>query len=130
EVSMLGIAENDLLNEEEIAEFNALVGGQKSNEEWQRAIERCQPFEIALRSFFRRHGESMTSQALDGMNDIIEQRPWDPSPKTQPQKIQDDLQGENAEFERAFLSMADDVAHSPISVMMDDTVSGDLSRFM
>jgi hypothetical protein len=127
ELAILGIAEQDLLSQGEVEEFSGLTGF--SDEDWRRAIERCQPFKESLASFFRRHGESMTSPILDSMSDIIQQLPWDPRPKTQPQKLLDNLNGENAEFERAFMSMADDVARSPVSVMLDDTVSADLSRF-
>jgi hypothetical protein len=129
ELKMLGITEDVLLSSEEIDEVNRVIAHSKSDDEWVRAMERCKPIEVALRSFFKRHGELMISPTLNSMSEILDQRPWDPKPKTQPQKILDGLQGENAEFDRAFLSMAEDVSNSATSVMMDDSVSGDLTRF-
>jgi len=70
----------------------------------------------------------LTSKPLQSLGKLLVEMPWDPMPKTQPQKLLDSSAGKNAEFDRAFFTMVDDVADSRTSVMMDDTVFGGVMR--
>lgn len=132
ELALLRVRESDLLSEREIQEFEAVLKSRgEDGEDWARAMDRAEPIRDALAAFFRSQGDALTSQPLIALRGqgLIEEQPWDPTPRTQPQKLIDLEKGEDTAWEREFLTMVDDVANAPVSVMMDGSVQGYLSRF-
>ena len=91
------------------------------NDDWNQFLDRAEPFIRALRRRLRESIESFQSPAMSALVErgLLLEDPWDDLPKSRPRQIQDDLLGPNAEFERAFLTMAEDLAHTPSSVMLD-----------
>ncbi|MBY0689049.1 hypothetical protein [Microbacterium marinilacus] len=98
------------------------------NDDWNKFLDRAEPFVRALRRRLRESIESFQSPAMSGLAErgLLIEDPWDDLPKSRPRQIQDDLLGPNAEFERAFLTMAEDLAHTPSSVMVDDELEHSL----
>lgn len=98
---------------------------------WNQFLDRAEPFVRALRGRLHESIEAFQSPAISGLVErgLLLEDPWDDLPKSRPRQIQDDLLGPNAEFERAFLTMAEDLAHTPSSVMLDDELEHSLRAF-
>ncbi len=130
ELKRVNVEEIDLLTEAEIASIERAMD--PASGEWDAVIppyvERVQPIRVALAAYYRAHRELLTSAPLQSLVDLLEEQPWDPTPKTQPQKLLDSAVGRDAEFNRAFFTIVEDVAKSTTSVMMDDTVFGGVAR--
>lgn len=136
---MLGLDERDLLTEAELERYASVhesgaFDGEPAEDErealWQEFVERAEPYRLAIMELHRAKGLALESKALRDLSErgLLEESPWDQTPKTRPQQIIDNLTGENAEFERAFLSMAAEVANSPKSVMFDDAVGSRITQ--
>ncbi|ANP73035.1 hypothetical protein [Cryobacterium arcticum] len=130
ELTRLKIAESDLLTNAEIASIEAALDPESG--EYARvipdSIKRVESIRVALAAHYRLHGDMLTSEPLRALDGLLEELPWDPTPKSQPQKLADISAGNDMEFNRAFFTIVDDVVNSRTSVMMDDTVFGGVKR--
>ena len=102
----------------------------KYDVEWEKLQARAEPMRRALRRRHAEAAEAFQSQALSDIasSGLLKQVAWDPLPKSRPRQVIDNLVGENAEFERAFHAMVDDVVGTPNSVMLDDEVNSAIAR--
>lgn len=133
ELSRLKLGESDLLTGLEVATIEReLLTVTSESGDWDkvilRSLERVEPIRDAMAGYFRSRGDLLTSEPLRSLGELLVEMPWDPTPRTQPQMLLDIGAGKNAEFDRAFFTMVDDVANSSTSVMMDDTVFGGVKR--
>lgn len=113
--------------EEQKAAYRAELD--KNTAYWDALLDRAAPFRAALltRLFEARNAfQSAALQAL-AIDGLVEELPWDPLPKSRPRQIIDNLTGPNTEFERAFTTMAHEVADTPRSVMVDNELHSALS---
>ena len=101
----------------------------KHDDYWAEFLERAEPFYEALRAHLFEARSAFSSEALGALSTsgVLVESPWDSLPKSRPRQIIDDMTGPNAEFERAFESMVEDVVGSPKSVMLDDAVHSAMS---
>ncbi|NUU06191.1 hypothetical protein [Leifsonia sp. C5G2] len=135
ELAVLDMNLNDLLSESDIGKFSEVLmrdGRPIPDALWEELVDRAEPLRLALMKHHRSRGEALTSQALEKLSlaGLIEDLPWDLTPKTRGQQIRDSEAGENAEFERAFFAMVDEVESSPSSVMLDDVISARVKKFV
>lgn len=130
ELARLNLLESDLLSEADIAGIEEALdpNSGKWDAEVPAYIERVQPIRVAIAAYFRAHGDALTSDRLKSLEGLLDEQPWDPTPKTQPQKLMDSAAGKTTEFDRAFFTVVDDLATSSTSVMMDDSVFGGVTR--
>lgn len=97
----------------------------KYDAEWETFLDRSQPFQRALRRRLAEAVDAFESRPLNDLaaSGLLRQVAWDPLPKSRPRQVIDDLVGDNTEFERAFSAMADRVATTTSSIMLDDEVN-------
>lgn len=84
-------------------------------------LDRSQIFRAALAALYLQAEDRFTSAALNRWNagGLLAEEPWDHTPRSRPRQLIDSMVGPTAEFDRAFAAMADDVASSSRSVMVD-----------
>jgi hypothetical protein len=139
EMEVLRLKAESLLADDEIGRFEAILlpptATEISESErdllWSEALDRAEPLRQALMALHRERGEALTSSVFAefAAAGFMDELPWDSTPKTRGRQIADSDAGENAEFERAFFAMVDEVETSPLSVMLDDVVSTRIARF-
>jgi len=100
----------------------------KSNQYWDDFWDRAAPFRDALRRHYKEQELSFRSAGIARLAEsgLVNESPWDSTPRSRPREVLDHLSGPNTEFDRAFASMAEDVANSRKSVMLDGQVRSSL----
>jgi len=107
------------------------AGRSLDNEIWEEFWDRAGAYRTALQEMFHARGQSLESVSLTALStsDIFDQGPWDRMPKSRPREVLDHMKGPNAEFERAYWAMVEEVSTSNKSVMLDSEVRESLASF-
>lgn len=127
------LAESDLLTVTEVDSFDEEFRhgvAAMSEQRWSDFLERARPIQLAVTKRLRKDGEAFMSTSIRALaaRGLIEEQVWDPTPRSQAQKVVDRSRSENSEFQRAFSTMVDDLVSSQASVMMDAAVSGAMNK--
>lgn len=125
-LDILGLTKRDLIDRNDIETYQASFGEDSEDDRrlWAEFRDKAEPIQIAIAKYHNQRRMALISQDLRGLVQagLLQEEPWDPTPKSQVQKVIDSETGDNAAYERAFDAVTSDLASSTRSVMIDDAV--------